>query len=117
MRSFQKSMAAVSAVLLLSMLVACSTLGLSPLKTFNERMTGGYSSVTNINNTTVILLNSKVIGSNDAQNVRDQTKIAKEGLDITKTLKGVEAEDKLNATVKVLTALEGYLATKQKAIK
>lgn len=87
------------------------------LKSFNQKLVGGYSSVTVINNTAVILLDAKVISSADAQNVRDQTKLAKEGLDLTKTLKGVEAEDKLNATIRVLTALEGYLAEKQKGIK
>lgn len=93
-------------------LCACASLGVPQPKTFNERLAAAYSSVTSVRASTTILLNGGVIGSADAVNVQRQADVAREGLDVARTLPAPQAETKLEATLLILQAAQSYLCAK-----
>jgi hypothetical protein len=97
---------------LLLILSACASLGVPTPKSFNERLASGYSSVTTVRQSATILLNGRVIGSSDAENVQRQTDVAREALDVARTLPALDAENKLQSALLVLQAAQGYLCTK-----
>lgn len=104
------------ALALLAM-VACTTL---VPKTFNERLAAGYVTVTSVRQTTTTLLQGGKISSTDAQNVQKQADSVREGLDVARQLKLAlpqAGEDKLTATLAVLTSLQTYLEARQKGSK
>lgn len=96
----------------LVILAACASLGMPTPKTFNERLAAGYVSVTGVRTSALTLLNGGVIRSDDAQNVQKQADVAREGLDVARTLPSLEAESKLSATLLVLQAAQSYLCSK-----
>jgi hypothetical protein len=101
--------------LLCIVLTACSALGIPSAENFSEKLAGGYVAVTGIRNTAANLLTAEKIDSADAQNIQNTSDNARAGLDIARTLQGSDptaAENRLTATLTVLTALEAYLATK-----
>lgn len=95
----------------LLVLHACASLGLQP-KTFNERLAAGYISVTSIRQLGTTLTRNNILSPDDADNVVKLSDNARSGLDVARTLKGVEAEDKLTSTLLILESLQKYLATK-----
>lgn len=105
-----------SAWLVLAMAVGCASLGIQP-ETFNERLVSAYASVTTVRDTTTVLVNRDVITANDAQNIQNTANQVRTGLDIADQLHRIrprDGEDKLVATLRILHALEAYLAEVQK---
>lgn len=96
----------------LLILAGCAGLGFVAPKSFSERLASGYTTVTTIRLTTNTLLNGKVISSTDAQNLQEQADVAREGLDVARSLQGIDAENRLEATLKILDAAQGYLCAK-----
>lgn len=93
-------------------LAACAAMGVPTPSTFNERLAAGYVSVTGVRSSTTILLNGGVIGSSDAENVQKQADVAREGLDVARTLPAMDAENKLQSALLVLQAAQSYLCKK-----
>jgi hypothetical protein len=103
--------------LLLLLGAACNQLGLPTAQTFEERLTAGYASVEAINKGAKSLLDAKKISSNDAENILDQTRNARVGLDIVRAMAKTDpssADAKLNAVRAGLTAAQAYLTAKGK---
>lgn len=110
-------------------LPGCASLGLPTAKTFNERLAAGYTTVTAVREATGVWLDGKVRAARaepdqgrqdaliaaakaDAQNVQAQADTAREGLDIARSLKGLDlgaAEERLASTLRILEALQTYL--------
>ena len=97
---------------LLILLSACASLGVPTPQTFSERLAAGYVSVTGIRTSAATLLNGGVITSTDAENVQRQADVAREGLDVARTLPSLQAEDKLQATLLAMQAAQAYLCGK-----
>lgn len=94
------------------MLPACQML---VPKTFNERLATGYATVTTVRQTATTLLTSQAISSKDAQNIQNQANAARDGLDVARDIRAAfpgQAEDKLTATIQILTALQKYVESK-----
>lgn len=122
---------AVLATVLLTA-AGCGLLGLQTSGGFNDRMAGGYSTVTALYEAISIRVDSQVriaqmepdvvrraemiaAVKDDAQNLKDQVDEAKEGLDVVQSLKGVnfeDAEERLSSTLKILEALQLYVEGK-----
>lgn len=103
--------------LLLLLVVGCASVGLPSPKDFNDKLTAGYSTVTAVNASTEKLLTAKKIGSDDAQQILDQTRNARVGLDIARSVHKTDpagADNKLTAIRTALSALAAYLSTKEK---
>lgn len=110
-------------------LPGCASLGLPTAKTFNERLAAGYTTVTAVREATGVWLDGKVRAARaepdqsrqdaliaaakaDAQNVQDQADRAREGLDVARSLRGLDlgaAEERLASTLRILEALQTYL--------
>lgn len=117
------------ATVLMMLVAGCSVLGLQTKGGFNDRLAGGYSTVTAMYEVISARIDSKVRVAEmepdetrraelakaikaDAQNLKDQVDEAKEGLDVVQTLRGVDfevAEERLASTLKILEALQQYL--------
>lgn len=113
----------------LAALPGCAQLGLQTSGTFNDRLAGGYSTVTAIAEGAGVLLDARVRAAQsepdpdrrsamlaaaraDAQNLKDQAQRAKDALDVARSLRGVNfeaAEERLVSTLRVLEALQRYL--------
>lgn len=100
---------------LLLALSACASIGVPTPQSYSERLAAGYTSVTSIRLSAATLLNGRVIGSADAENLQRQADVAREGLDVARTLAGVDAETKLQTTLQVLQAAQSYLCAKNPA--
>jgi hypothetical protein len=115
--------------LLLMVVAGCAQLGLQTSGGFNDRLAGGYSTVTALYEAISIRIDSRLRVAEmepdaqkraamvaaikaDAQNLKGQVDQAKEGLDVVQSLKGVNfgaAEERLASTLKILEALQRYL--------
>lgn len=102
------SMRLVAALLLIS-IAACSLLGVPEPRSFDERLAAGYVAVSALRVTTASLLDAGSIELADAENLLQQTDAARQGLDVSRALQGVEAEDRLVMTLQVLAAAQAYL--------
>lgn len=101
------------AALLLS---GCAQFGIPTPETFNERLAAGYGLTTQVRTTATTLLDAKKISSSDAENVLATTDVARQGLDVARTISKTDmtaAEGKVSAIRTGLTALAAYLATKK----
>lgn len=98
--------------LLLLILGGCASLGIPTPQTFSERLAAGYVSAKSIRTSATVLLNGSVITSGDAENLQKQADVAREGLDIARTLPSLDAENKLQATLLALQAAQSYLCGK-----
>lgn len=106
---------------------ACGVL-LPAAKTWNERLASGYSSVTAVREATSSWVDAKVREAQslpeaertpflaavrrDAENVQRQADEARTGLDIARSLHGIDvktAEARLVSTLRILEALQSYL--------
>jgi hypothetical protein len=94
---------------------ACALLGGPPLESFGDRMAGGYVTTAGARTLTLTLLDGQVISSADAENVQAQADTAREGLDVASTLTGIDAENKLQASLIIAGAALNYLCTKAPA--
>lgn len=93
-------------------LQGCQSLGIPVAKSFSERLAAGYASTTSVRTSATALLNGRVITSDDAINIQKQADVAREGLDVARTLPSMQAEDKLQATLLILQAAQSYLCGK-----
>jgi hypothetical protein len=100
------------AIALAPLLHGCAALGVPTPQTFSERLAAGYVSVTTTRQTATILLNGQVITSADATNIQKQADVAREGLDVARTLQGIDAQKKLDATLLILDTAHSYLCAK-----
>jgi hypothetical protein len=104
-------------LLLLALLVGCQAVGLPQPQDFNDKLTSGYATVTAINDSATKLLTAKKIAPDDAQHILEQTRNAKAGLDIARIAHRTDptgADAKLTSIRTALSALNGYLASKEK---
>lgn len=108
--------ALMCALALLVALSGCAVLGIAKPQNFEESAAAGYTTVTTVRNVTTILLDGGVINSADAQNIQNQANLAREGLDLARSLGPVKGQDRLTASLQILQALESYLAQKQREL-
>jgi hypothetical protein len=97
---------------LLCLLAACATYNVLP-RSFNSTAQEGFGIVQALGTTTTTLLAANKISPNDAQNAKNQAQTLKDGLDIAVSMRASGtpgAQDKLDATIIALRALEAYLA-------
>lgn len=96
----------------------CESIGIQTPKTFNERMVAGYKTVEAISNSAGILLDGGKLSAADARNVLQSATTAKEGLDVARSIHDAgdfsSAESRLAAAIAGLTALQAYLASKER---
>jgi hypothetical protein len=103
--------------LFLLLAAGCAALGLPTPEKFNERLAAAYVTATAIVDGTRIVLATKKITPDDAQNILKQTDNLVAALDVARSMSRsdpVAANTKLSATVTALTALQAYLASKEK---
>jgi hypothetical protein len=84
-------------------------------QTFNERVAAGYVLVSTLRTTATTLLNAGKLTADDGMNVLQITDVARDGLNVARTLAATDltsAEAKLAATNAALVALQQYLATR-----
>lgn len=97
-------------------LTGCATLGVDAPKTFNEKVAVALSTVTIVRDTTISLLTADHITAEDAENIQTQANNARNGIDIARQLHATNpgpAENRLDAAVTILKALEDYLRGRQ----
>jgi hypothetical protein len=94
-------------------LAACSSV--PAVDTFNKQLAAGYTTVDAIAQSTSAALAADKITQADAATVVTTARGALSALDVASQMHATNpagAADKLQATLAVLTALQGYLATK-----
>ena len=99
----------------LSFLPAC--VGMPTADTFNQKLAIAISTVTAVRSTATTLLQAKKISVEDAQNVQAGADNARQGVEIARTISKVDvsaADQRLTAVTTVLSALQTYLASKEK---
>jgi hypothetical protein len=97
------------------LLSACAQLGVPSPDTFNKRALAGYSTVEGIAKTATELRTAGKLSDADRDNVVATSRTAIAGLDLARQVHSANpqaGEDKLTATIAVLTALQAYMATK-----
>ena len=107
----------LTTMLLAFVLVACSSLGAPAPQTLNERIAVTVASVTAVRQSATVLLQAKKISVTDAENIQQQADNVVTGAQIARSLAPVDpnaADAKLQQTRAVLTALQAYLATREK---
>lgn len=98
----------------------CAALGVPPADTFNKQLAVSVAINTEIRGTATTLLQLGKISRADAENVLAQTDVAREGLNVARSLSGTDltsATGRLEATTAALRALQAYLIAKQGASK
>lgn len=101
--------------LALILLTACSVLGMTTPQTFNEKEAAAISTVTGARSTAIALLTADKITAADARNIQSQCDNAREALVVVSALHATDpaaAENRLEAIVVGLNALNTYLATR-----
>lgn len=101
--------------LMLVVLTACATLGVEAPRTFNEKLTAGYTTVTAARDATATLFSSGKLSAPDAHNVESQLDTARTGLDLARQVHATNppaGDAKLDAVVTGLTALQAYLQSR-----
>jgi hypothetical protein len=79
---------------------------------FNDKLAGGYQSVTAVRATTTTLLTSKIIDAKDAQNVQNVANEVRTGLDIARDIHVTNpalGDDKLASALTILQSVQKYL--------
>lgn len=98
-----------SALALCFLLAQACALMPSP-KSFNERLAAGYVAVTAARESALTLLEQGAISAPDARNVQGIANEVRTGLDLAREFGATEVgEDKLAATLVILTQLQRYL--------
>jgi len=111
---FTNKLRGVIIALACSLIAGCAALGTPTPQTTNEKLAAGYVTVTTVRHMTMAAVETRRISPDDAQNVNKQCDNVREGLDLVRSLKGVDAEDKLTSTLIVLTELQKYVNSKVK---
>lgn len=103
------------AALAVAFLMGCSTLGVQSPTDFNGRLAAGYKTVEGVANTATQLRAAGKLSDADRENVVATSRTAVAGLDLAGQVHKTNpaaGDQKLTATIAVLTALQTYLATK-----
>jgi len=98
--------------------VGCAALGLPTAETFNEKAAATLGTITTVRTTATSLLNQKRITAEDGKNVLVATDAARTGLDVARSLhqsNPTAANQKLDAVRAGLTALQSYLAARERS--
>lgn len=105
-----KLLRAFLAMVILTTVAACATVaGVGP----NEQIGAVVASVTTVRNTTDALLVAHKITPADAQNIQNQADTIIALLETLESLPpSTDTTSKINQALALLTALQGYLATK-----
>lgn len=109
-----KRLLIASALLLLT---ACATFGPAP-KTFNQRLAVGITTVTAARTTALTLLTAGKINADDATNVNKQADVAREGLELARTIHASlpeQGDAKLLAVQLGIDGLKSYLCSRDKS--
>lgn len=112
-----KRIIAIPLGLILSLMIGCASIGLPVADSFNAKLIAGYSTVTAIRTTNVMLLDASAITADDGENVAKASDVARTGLDVARALSRSDmtaAEGKLTAVRTTLAALQAYLTTRSK---
>lgn len=102
--------------LVLIVLTACSVLGVATPQTFNEKEAAAISTVTGARSTAIALLTADKISAADARNIQTQCDTAREAITVAAAIHSTDpaaAENRLEAIVVGLNALNTYLATRK----
>lgn len=105
------------AALALAFLTACAGLDITPPQTFNQKALAAHKTVTTIAQSATTLRAAGKLGDADRANIVSTLKAAESGIDLATELAKTDAtagSTKLELQIKVLTALQLYLATKEK---
>lgn len=97
-------------------LASCAQLGVQP-QSFNANALAVQLTITEVRATSGVLLDAKLISSDDHSNVTKAADVAREGLEVAKKLAKVDvktAEGKLSAVKVGLDAVRTYLLTFKK---
>lgn len=100
---------------LAALLVSCASLGVPPADTFNKRLAETLAVVTQVEQSTVQLVQSGVVKPDDGQNIHDQATRIVAGLNIAYNMHANDpagADARLVAARTTLIALQGYLQVK-----
>lgn len=113
MKQFFRS---IICVVLFALVVGCAALGSPTPDTFNQKLAVAVASVSEVRGTAVTLLAVKKISVSDAKNIQAQADVAREGLDVARSMSGTNLSDattRLEVANTALKALQAYLITKQ----
>lgn len=114
-RWFLIAIAAQVVGLALFSIAGCGAIGVPSPQTFNERAAASISTVTEVRQVATTLLQANRITVDDADNIQKQADVARNGIELARTLHAsnpAAGENKLNAVVAVLATLRGYLTSK-----
>jgi hypothetical protein len=106
----------VFCTLALALVVGCAQMGVASPNTFNEKLAVAVAANTEVRSTAAVLLQAGKISAEDAKNVLAQTDVARQGLDVARSMAGTDlstATSRLEATTAALKALQTYLTLKQ----
>lgn len=106
---------ALALVTCLTLLAGCASLGLAQPQTFSQRLAVAYTSVSAVRATATNLLQARSITVADAENIQRTADEVRAGLDVSRSLVGVDpkaADQRLGAAVATLEALRTYLQSR-----
>lgn len=101
------------AALALVIITGCAALGMQPADTFNKKTLAAVTLVQTVADGAAAGLAAGKLSKSDAQNVVNTSKAALSAIDVAESLHATDpkaGEDKLAATLAILTALQSYLA-------
>lgn len=111
----KRLIALLPGLLFAAILMACSTFGVQAPQTFNQRLMAGYTAVEVVATNATQLRAAGKLSDADRENVVATGRTAVAGLDLAAQVHKTNpaaGQEKLTATIAVLTALQAYLATK-----
>lgn len=95
---------------------ACAVLGVPTPESFNERAAAAYATTAAVRDSATDLLVAGRISVEDAENVQAQADNVRAGIDIARLAYAGDppaAEDRLNAAIRILSALDVYLRSRE----
>lgn len=98
---------AICLAVVIAALAACTNVP-AP-KSFTERVAAAYTGITITNDTATILVNAGTIAKADGAKVLEQTRTARESVDIASSIGGQVGEDRLTNALTILRAAQDYL--------
>jgi hypothetical protein len=99
----------------LALLTACAALGVESPQTFNEKLAVAVATNAEVRNTATTLLLTGKITAADAANIQAQADVAREGLNVARSLSATDftsAGSRLEVTSAALRAIQTYLLSK-----
>lgn len=111
-----KKLLCIIAACTTGLVAGCAAMGVVTPQTTDQKIAAAYTTVTTIRRTTLKILQAKKISPADAKNVQAQADVARDGLDLAAELlltDIVGAASKLEVQLKILNALDLYLASKE----